>query len=176
MPAGVTAMGLVVAVLATWRVTHLLQAEDGPWDLVVRLRRAAGDGFWGSLLDCFYCLSLWVAAPFAVLTGSAWLERGMLWLAISGGACLLERLGPNPRATPEGAPAAPAAPAALYFEDEEETDGLLRPEASAGISTQEPFPGASSGAPSAGGPTTPPPDRDGSGPDVPPGGSAGGAA
>ena len=80
-----SAVGVIVAVLATWRVTHLLQAEDGPADLIVQLRRAAGDGFLGSLLDCFHCLSLWVAAPFAVATGSTWLERGMLWLALSGG-------------------------------------------------------------------------------------------
>jgi hypothetical protein len=114
---GTTAIGLVVGVLATWRVTHLLQAEDGPGDALVRLRRAAGDGFWGSLLDCFYCLSLWVAAPFAAVTGSTWLDRGMLWLAISGGACLLERVKPG-------------APAALYVEDREAgADGLLRQQA-----------------------------------------------
>jgi hypothetical protein len=114
---------LLVAVLATWRVTHLLQAEDGPGDVIVRLRRAAGAGFFGSLLDCFYCLSLWVAAPFALLAGSGWLDRGMLWLALSGGACLLERLQPSPLA--------PLAP--IFIEDKEESDGLLRQQTSAGI-------------------------------------------
>ena len=54
---------LVVGMLAVWRVTHLLQAEDGPWDVVVRLRQAVGNGFWGKLLDCFHCLSVWIAAP-----------------------------------------------------------------------------------------------------------------
>jgi hypothetical protein len=44
------------------------------------------------LLDCFYCLSLWLAAPFAWWGSSQWLERGVLWLAISGGAILLERV------------------------------------------------------------------------------------
>ena len=29
---------LVLAVLATWRLTHLLAREDGPADLLVRLR------------------------------------------------------------------------------------------------------------------------------------------
>lgn len=28
--------GLSLAVLCVWRLTHLLQAEDGPWDLVIR--------------------------------------------------------------------------------------------------------------------------------------------
>ena len=36
---------LVLGSLCVWRVTHLLHAEDGPWDLVVRLRRLAGAGF-----------------------------------------------------------------------------------------------------------------------------------
>ena len=49
---------LVLGTLAVWRITHLLQAEDGPWDVVVRLRRRTGTGFWGQLLDCFYCLSV----------------------------------------------------------------------------------------------------------------------
>lgn len=83
--------GLVLGVLAVWRVTHLLNGEDGPGDILVKLRRLGGDGFWGRLLDCFYCLSLWVAAPAAVLLAGDWLERGFLWLALSGGACLLER-------------------------------------------------------------------------------------
>ena len=39
---------LLVGALSVWRVTHLLQAEDGPWDVVVRLRRSMGEGFWGT--------------------------------------------------------------------------------------------------------------------------------
>ena len=61
---------LVVAVLATWRLAHLVAHEDGPFDVVVAARRAAGAGVLGRLMDCPYCLSL--------------------WLAISGGACLVE--------------------------------------------------------------------------------------
>jgi Protein of unknown function (DUF1360) len=83
---------VVLGVLCVWRITHLLQAEDGPGGIFVRLRRAAGQGFWGDLLDCFYCLSLWVSAPFAALLGQRWLERAMLWLALSAAAILLERI------------------------------------------------------------------------------------
>src|SRR5215813_12454646 len=82
----------VMASLAVWRITHLLNAEDGPWQKVARLRRKAGAGFWGELLDCFYCLSLWVAAPFAYFLSTAWRERAMLWLALSAGAILLQRI------------------------------------------------------------------------------------
>jgi hypothetical protein len=99
---------LVLGCLGVWRITHLLAAEDGPWDLIVRLRRTAGSGFWGKLMDCFECLSLWVAAPFAAVLGSSWLERGLFWLSFSAVTILLEkstrqRSGPTPT---------------QYFEDE----------------------------------------------------------
>ncbi|MGJ5816644.1 hypothetical protein [Paludibaculum fermentans] len=98
---------LIVSVLAVWRVTHLLCEEDGPGDLFARLRRALGNGFFGRMLDCFYCLSLWVAAPAAWFLGSNWLDRSLLWLGLSGGAILVER-------ATHRAPAAPAAPPALW--------------------------------------------------------------
>jgi hypothetical protein len=79
--------------LATWRVTHLVAHEDGPFDVIVALRKAAGPGLWGRLMDCPYCLSLWVAAPLAWWMAGDLAGGLALWLAISGGACLLERAG-----------------------------------------------------------------------------------
>jgi hypothetical protein len=86
----------VLAVLATWRVTHLLANEDGPLDIIVQLRGRLGHGLIGSLVDCFNCLSLWIAAPAAFLVSSRPLMWSISWLALSGGACLLERLGEKP--------------------------------------------------------------------------------
>jgi len=87
---------LVLGILAVWRITHLFQAEDGPWNLLVKFRRLFGDGMIGSLLDCFYRLSLWVAIPIAWWLGQDWKERFFLWMALSGGAILLEKLSsPN---------------------------------------------------------------------------------
>ena len=83
----------VVAALATWRVTHLIAYEDGPWDVIARVRRLAGSGFFGKLMDCFYCLSLWVSAAAAAVIASNVKGGLLLWLAISGAACLLERMG-----------------------------------------------------------------------------------
>jgi hypothetical protein len=85
----------VAATLATWRVTHLITAEDGPFDIVARLRQAAGAGFFGQLMDCFYCASLWVAAPLAIWVADGWSARAVAWLALSGGAILLERAFPD---------------------------------------------------------------------------------
>jgi hypothetical protein len=87
---------LVLAVLATWRVTHLLASEDGPADLIVRLRGLLGQSIFGKLMDCFNCLSLWIAAPAALFVSRRSLEWLLSWLAISGGACLLERMGQEP--------------------------------------------------------------------------------
>lgn len=83
---------LLLGVLSVWRVTHLLHAEDGPGRLLERLRRSLAQGFWSRLLDCFYCLSLWVAIPGAWLIGSRIEQRLFLWLALSGGAILIERM------------------------------------------------------------------------------------
>lgn len=107
---------LLLAMLSAWRITHLLQAEDGPWELMARLRRRAGARFWGKLLDCFYCLSLWVAAPLAFFIGENWRERLLLWPALSAGAILLERLSRREASTPS----------AVYFEDQENEHVLLR--------------------------------------------------
>jgi hypothetical protein len=86
----------VLAVLATWRVTHLLAMEDGPVDLIARFRVRLGASLLGKLMDCFQCLSLWVAAPLAWYASRTMLDWALTWLALSGAACLLERLGQEP--------------------------------------------------------------------------------
>jgi hypothetical protein len=86
----------VLAVLATWRVTHLLASEDGPAHIIVRFRRLLGQTQVGQLMDCFNCLSLWIAAPAALFVSQRPVEWFVAWLALSGGACLLERLGHDP--------------------------------------------------------------------------------
>jgi Protein of unknown function (DUF1360) len=86
----------LLAVLATWRVTHLLASEDGPGDIVYRFRRWQGQSFAGKLMDCFNCMSLWVAASATLFVSPRATEWLISWLALSGGACLLERLAREP--------------------------------------------------------------------------------
>ena len=81
----------VLAVLATWRVTHLLANEDGPADVIVRLRLWLGDRLIGKLMDCFNCLSFWIAAPMALFVSRRPVEWLFSWLALSGAACLLQQ-------------------------------------------------------------------------------------
>jgi hypothetical protein len=87
---------LALAVLATWRVTHLLASEDGPADIVVRFRALLGQSVLGKLMDCFNCLSLWIAAPAALFITRKPLDWLITWLALSGAACLLDRLVKDP--------------------------------------------------------------------------------
>ncbi len=85
------AFRFIIIVLVVWRITHLLGKEDGPFNIIFLIRKKAGAGFFGSLLDCFYCLSIWVALPFGLWFGRNWGERFLFWLALSGAACLLEQ-------------------------------------------------------------------------------------
>jgi len=84
-------LSFLLGSFAVWRVTHLFHAEDGPWDVLVRLRKWLGNGFFGQLTDCFYCLSLWVSAPFAWMLCVDVRSGFLLWLAMSGAAILLQR-------------------------------------------------------------------------------------
>ena len=82
---------LVLSVFAVWRLTHLFNKEDGPFDFIFLIRRKAGNSFLGKLMDCFYCLSIWMALPFGIWLGQTWIEKLLVWLALSGAACLLEQ-------------------------------------------------------------------------------------
>jgi hypothetical protein len=107
---------LLLGALCTFRLAHLVHAEDGPFDVFAHLRRAAGEGFFGKLLDCFYCASLWVAAPLAFALGEGWGERLLLVPALSAGAIVVHRI------TARGE----AAPIAWYEEDRHAPEVMLR--------------------------------------------------
>jgi hypothetical protein len=125
-----TVIGLAIGILGVWRITHLLHAENGPWNVIERFRSLIGAGFWSAgfwrdMFGCFYCLSLWVAAPFAVFLAGDAKQRLLLWPALSGGAILLERLtSPEVASSP-----------AIYSEDEEKPDVRMHQE------NRGPYPG-----------------------------------
>jgi hypothetical protein len=90
-----TGLNFVVAllsVLAVWRVTHLFVAEGGPWNVFVHLRHASAVLGLARLTDCFYCASVWIAIPFALLISREWSLIAICIPALSGGAIVLERL------------------------------------------------------------------------------------
>lgn len=95
-----TAFEFSLAALATWRLSALLVREGGPYHALTRLRAALGEGVAGRALRCFYCTSLWVAAPAAVWLVGLTPRWPVAWLAASGAACLLERLTTPREAVP----------------------------------------------------------------------------
>jgi hypothetical protein len=89
-----------VGALGTWRLTHLLAEEDGPGDIILRLRARAGESLVGELLDCFNCMSIWVAGPVATLVAPRARHLPLVWLGLSGAACLLEQATAGARLEP----------------------------------------------------------------------------
>lgn len=77
-------LNLLILSLATWRLAYLLAKEDGPQQLIARLRAR----FY--LPDCLYCLSVWCAPVVYALLVTPAAPLAYL-LAASGGACLLHR-------------------------------------------------------------------------------------
>jgi hypothetical protein len=82
----------LILVIIVWRLTHLISMEDGPFDVIIKLRRAAGNSFFGKLMDCFYCLSIWIGLGCALFSGNNLKEIIMLTLYYSGASILLEKL------------------------------------------------------------------------------------
>ncbi|NWF85623.1 MAG: hypothetical protein HXY18_17545 [Bryobacteraceae bacterium] len=81
---------LALGTLGTWRLTHLIAMEDGPFAVIQRLRRLAGGGVLAQMLDCFYCLSMWSAALVAFPLAQSALHYVYLSLALSAGSIFLE--------------------------------------------------------------------------------------
>lgn len=76
---------------AVWRITHLVVAEEGPYEMFAKLRGWAAGGILGGILSCFYCASIWVAAPIAILIGGSVTHILLSIAGYSGAAILLER-------------------------------------------------------------------------------------
>ena len=83
-------VAFLAAALATWRLSHFLHGEDGPWRLVARLRQAFDAGQHG-VLACFFCVSVWPGLLAALLAAADWRQLLLIWPALSAAAVLVER-------------------------------------------------------------------------------------
>lgn len=70
--------------LATWRISYMLTAEQGPGDVFIKMRALK----LGGVLDCIYCTSVWVGfvAVFLWIIGG---EAVLIPFALSGLAMML---------------------------------------------------------------------------------------
>jgi hypothetical protein len=100
---------LIIAALAVYRLSYMLNAEAGPADIFGRLRARMGvkydqysnaysDHWLGQGMLCFYCLSVWIAFSVTVFVFIAsTLDRATiaLWVlfpfALSGLAIFLKK-------------------------------------------------------------------------------------
>lgn len=91
------AVQLVLAAVATWRLSVLLMREAGPWDILQRVRTWAGvthdeDGepyAWegiSAVLSCLWCTSMWVGA---VVLLFPWQINALLTCSAAAIACNL---------------------------------------------------------------------------------------
>lgn len=102
-----TAVALGLGTLATWRVSRLIVAEDGPGDALVTLRRSVDGTPLAGLMDCFACTSVWVGAGVAVALFGRRLQMpdlAVAALALSGAAMLVERVVAEPELVAEFPP------------------------------------------------------------------------
>lgn len=100
MPLADRILGFVLAILACYRLSQFVAFDDGPFDLMLKIRELIGvydydesgrakSGF-AQLIGCPYCLGIWFALPLALF-----LQYGspvLAWLGIAGGQAFLEAL------------------------------------------------------------------------------------
>ena len=90
----VTALTFVIAALATFRISVALAEEEGPFG-IFRAWRGALDPdqttWLGRGVNCVFCVSFWVALPFAVLIEPDLWRVPLVWFALAGAVVLIRR-------------------------------------------------------------------------------------
>lgn len=90
-----TYLDILVLGLATWRISHMIVWEDGPFEIFPKVNTFMSNWkFFDDLFSCVWCLSVWIGA---ILTLSAIIDKTvtiylMLPFAFSAIAILLEQI------------------------------------------------------------------------------------
>ncbi len=85
------ALTFAITVLAVWRVSLLITADEGPFSVLETLRSKIdpNQATWlGRGVRCVGCVSFWVSLAAALLLRASALE----WLGMAGGALLVHRI------------------------------------------------------------------------------------
>lgn len=88
-------LATTLSMLAVWRLTHMLQEEEGPFGLFSHIQAWAAsrpdvNGGINHGFYCFYCLSIWVALPLAIVYAGSITSFFVWWLSLSAGAILIQ--------------------------------------------------------------------------------------
>ena len=96
---------VLLAILATWRLSNLIANEDGPFDVFARLRLRAGvyydvdsnpigKNVFARGLLCIWCVSVWIAFVVSFFDPNTVNIHTFIinWLAISAGAIFFDEV------------------------------------------------------------------------------------
>ena len=93
----------ILACFAVFRLAELIAVDDGPGDRLLWLRAKLGAYYLdddgrpatsiGRFIICPYCISIWLSAFAAIAIAPPGWQMGLWWLAIAGGAALLQGVG-----------------------------------------------------------------------------------
>lgn len=87
-----TWFSFILALLAVYRVSHLLTQEDGPFDLFSTLREKLGQATWvGRGAACLLCVSFWLSALPAFYLARTYVEFALYWGGIAGGVLVIRK-------------------------------------------------------------------------------------
>lgn len=84
---------ILLAVLATYRLTRLFVYDDGPRNYILQWRVSLDpESQMGKFVKCPFCVGIWVAAFIAILVFLPWIISNplLLWLGLAGGQEFLE--------------------------------------------------------------------------------------
>jgi hypothetical protein len=73
-----------------WRLTGFVFYDEGPFRIGARLRALLVRIGLRSVLDCFHCLSVWIALAGTLAVFGATLSSLAVWWGVAGGVSALE--------------------------------------------------------------------------------------
>lgn len=93
---------LIIGILATYRLTYLINSENAPFNLAGRFRTWIGIRYdersqkvitnqFAEMVNCFYCLSIWMGLLVFIVLYVPAIQIVVLPFALSGGASMLKR-------------------------------------------------------------------------------------
>ncbi len=97
-------LNFIISALATWRLSSLLVREDGPGDILAKLRsisgvrfdemsRPYGTNIVSSALLCVWCVSIWVGAFIAILNKPVYIRTYLQnLLSLSASAVIIDEI------------------------------------------------------------------------------------
>lgn len=82
-------MTVVLSALAVYYLTYCITQLDGPGDVFLKLRDKWLSGVFRDAVSCFYCLSVYIAVPFALMQYTSLYGFVIMTFGIAGGAVVI---------------------------------------------------------------------------------------